>query len=348
MYNCVQCGQILNENNCRRVSECESFFEYSPYCLECENDYFEEIEKINGPSVALFICCASFRVPCYPLILENSFFCSENKWTEYIKLLVQSEKLCDQNGTVLNFFDGENYMKRVFGKEFSETDFGKFVYYEKTRIDALPGSEEQRKKWGVEPLCKGVAMSGEIYNELDRQYTIWINRYKGQTITPQLENTIITVCKRNMISDILVQNGNYAAAQKVQKMVDDLMASEQMRKKDEKPMENYRIDAQINALEKKGLLEEGHFLNFEDTVKALTENFVKTKKYDYTIDVADQMLLDFYNNMRANANLMTSHNLPDDLFTDDIYKEFSETESDEEKKRKLYAGCTPLRKKDKK
>ena len=341
---CVECGQVINNDTSRPVSSQDCFFNYSPYCLDCESNYFKKIEEVNGSSVALFICCACFRVPCFPLILEEDLWNAEDKWVEYIKTLIDKDKYYDERDTPLNFFDGETFMKRLFGKDFTETDFGKFSHYEKARLDSLPGTEEQRRRWGSELLCKGTPMSAEVYNELDRQYHIWTTRYKGQSITPQLENTIITICKRNMIADILVQNGNYAGAQKVQKMVDDLMASEQMRKKDEKPVENYRIDAQIDALEKKGLLEDGKFLNFSDTVKALIKGFVTKPKYDYTLDVADQMLLDFYNNTRANANLIISHELPEDLIIEDVHGEFAQQESEDEQKRKKYAGCTPLRK----
>lgn len=122
-----------------------------------------------------------------------------------------------------------------------------------------------------------------------------------------------------------------------------ILADEQMRKKDEKIVDNFRIDAQIKAFEDAGFVANGKFLGFEDTQKVIFERFVKRKKYAYSIDVADQMLYDWELNIRANHELEMSTEFPDSLSTEDYYGEFEPEETETEKANKKFAQIASIR-----
>jgi hypothetical protein len=189
-------------------------------------------------------------------------------------------------------------------------------------------------------------MTDKIYAELDRQYENWCGRYRGQTITPQLADSIVKICKWNMVTEHLVRIGEYVSAQKVQKMVDDLMASEQMRKKDEKPIETMRMDALVTALERDGAMEKGQFKSQTEVMEAFWNRYFKNRKYNYSIDAADHMIFDYYNNARINADLPPVSELPADLRLEDELGEFEPEPTEDEIKRERYAGLTKVVYKD--
>lgn len=304
--------------------------------LSKESEYYRKLEVENGTHLALYIMCGVTDTLLDPMILPPTF--GEyvgDKWKKYLELLNESGK----NG---GFFDGVTNIRRIFGREMSQQDFAKYVAQEQDRIEKLPGTETQREKWGVGELCKGLSLTSEIYEELDHQFKLWSERYKGQTLTPQLENSIITICKRNMVADFLIKAGNFSDAAKMQKMVDDLMASEQMRKKDEKPIETLKMDALVVALEKDGLMEDGQLLTFDELIPVMRDTYIKSPKYNYSLDVCDQMILDYYNNQRANSDMEMVSVLPQDLKVEDEYGEFAAGPSDDQQKRMKYAGLTPV------
>ena len=327
---CVICGSELAE---------DTRFGKSLSCVSCQSKTFLRLEETNGTHFAIFLNCGMHNIPCEPSLVPIEIVNSqEDKWEEYLSIL--RENGYEENEKT--FFDGVKDVRKIFGRNLTESDFSRYIAAEKDRISSLPGTEEQRERWGKGELIQDIPFTDSIYDELDSQLKMWKERYKGQTVTPQLESSIITICKRNMMVDYLLKSANYADAAKVQKMVDDLMASEQMRKKDEKPIENLRMDALVDAMERFGLMENGQLLTYDELVPALRDNFVKSPKYRHSIDAADQMILDYYNNFHQNADMPLVSELPAEMEIVDEYGEFLEEETEEEKKRKRYAGLTKV------
>lgn len=341
-YFCLRCGNLLTDDNCRPVSNKWSRNGLSAYCIDCEEDYFDEIAQREPRALSLFYTCAAFNVPCKPAVLEGveDFEACDAPWIAYINRLSETGE--DKTKIkVQTFFDGETDIRRIFGKELTETDFVKYIKARKAEMAAkhIVGTLEQREKWGAgvdEPYTE------EQYEELDRQYENRAASYKGQTITPQMEDTLIKVCKWNMQIEALIKAGKYGDAYKLNDMVDKALASENMRRKDEKPLENFKMDALINAMENNGVMEEGKFLTYEKTVRALRDNFIKSHKYDYSLDVADQVLNDIYNTERKNADEPTAYSLPKDMQPEDIYGEFLAAPTDAEKANMRYANLTKV------
>lgn len=337
---CVRCGDELCENN-SFYAETESGF--NPYCTKCQQAYFERLQAANGTHLAIYLCCIKYDVPCNPLLLSENvnsdeFLQSEEAkdgiWIYYLHKIEQT-KLYDDGEETPNFFDGVTNILRIFGKNFTERDFAKFVQYEQELIDSLEGTERQRERWGD-------SYTAEEYNELDRLYEGRKESFKGATLTAQMEDTLVKVCRWNLKIDQYIDAGNIKLAKDLQAMVETALASESMRKKDEKPVEALRIDALIEALESFGLMQDGSFLTYDETVAALRDNLVKSKKYDYSLDVADQIILDILNNMRANEDLELLTELEEQYAAEDEYGEFEAEETEREIAAKRYAGLTKV------
>lgn len=202
--------------------------------------------------------------------------------------------------------------------------------------------EERRERWGTGEFAKGLPFTEEIYEALEKQYENRAASYKGTTLTPQMIDTLVKVCKWNYLIDHYIAVGEIETASKLQKMVDTALASESMRRKDEKPVEAARIDALVVALEKAGAIKNHKFVGKDELIKVLQDKFIKSKKYKDSLDCADQIINDFYNNMRINAGMYTVSELPEDLKPEDEYGEFSDTPSERELKGRRYAGLTPV------
>lgn len=332
---CHRCGTELTPQNSRPVSEEYSITGVSHWCIDCEQEYYERLAAKEGKSFALFHCCAAFNVPCKPFVFKKADYEQHDKlWIYYLDCLEeQGDDIKDDK--VLTFFDGETSIRRVFGKNVDQQDFITYIITENTK--KMP-TLEQRQRWGTDRIWEGMEMTAEVYDALDREYESRKNSFAGQTLTLQQENTLRLVAKNMVIYNFCMRHQQVGHAEKVLKMVDNALASEQMRKKDEKPQENFRIDSQILALEKMGLYEDGKFLNYDDTVKAIQKNFLCRKKYQYSLDSADQIILDIYNTIRANADQYVDTELADDLLQEDLNGEYEDEETADEKEKRAYAG----------
>ncbi|MBQ0124754.1 MAG: hypothetical protein KBS59_00330 [Clostridiales bacterium] len=327
---CTYCGEPLtNDNSIGEIN----------ICISCQNEIFNKLKETNGAHMSIFIMCAVSNMPCIPEICPEDIGEYKTLWEAYLSALADTGNLMCGD-TIKGFYDGVSDIRKIFGRNVTEEDFGKYIAVENERA-AQYGTAEQRKKWGTREIWRGMAMTRDVYDELDAQYESKVNDFRGQTITPEMENTLIDVSKMRVAASYLMSRGDDTYA-KLLKSADDRLSSEQMRKKDEKPMEALRIDALVVALENAGLMENGQFLNYDETVNALRDNLIKSKKYDYSLDVADQVILDILNSMRANADLIMLNELPEEYSVEDAYGEFEEEETEREKEAKRYAGLTKV------
>ena len=341
-YFCHACGTELTEENSREVPSSYSKTGISHLCLDCEQRRFNDYERIYGRALALFFSCMTFDVPCKPVVLDGTDFeTTDEPWVLYVDMLL--EKGQDRKGKeVLSFNEGVTNFLRLFGKDFTEKDFAAYLRNEREKAERLPGTPEQRERWGEEPLYRDIPMTSRIYDLLDRAYTVRVKTYAGQTLSDQQEVTLRNVARNDVIYSYAMSNGLIKLAKDIQKMSDEALASEQMRKKDEKPLEAYAIDAQINALERAGAVKDGKFLNLEGVQKAIWERFIKHRKFGYSIDAGDQMLAAIYSVMRTNADLFIPTEMPQEFELEDMYGEFEEEEQDTERENKRFAGMVPL------
>lgn len=328
---CRRCGAALNENNSWERAD-----GISPYCADCEESIYEQLSQEAGYSLGLYYGCLKFDVPCEPLLIQSDFAADSfegagQRWNWYLNKLVEEDKYTKKGGEIRTFVDGVTNILKIFGKNFTEKDFGEYVRHERERLAKLPGTPAQREQWGM-------GYTSAEYDELDRQYQNRLASYKGWTITPQMEDTLIKVVKWNLQVDKLMALNKYKEASSIQSMVEKLLASENMRKRDERPTEQMRIDALVEYLEHAGLMKNGMLLSYDETVKALWDGFIGKRKYDYTIDSCDAMILAIVNAGRKNDGLDPLLSLPKDLMVVDERGEFATEASAQEIENMRYVG----------
>jgi len=331
---CMMCGETLDE---------DSFYirphGLSPYCIDCEQKFYDKQAEINGSHIALYNTCGAFNVPFFPTMLPDvkEFLEIEARWVYYNELIAD---VVVRNGRVLSYFDGETDIFMLFGRKLSQEDTAKFVEASKAKEASLAGTKEQRERWGTKDLYPELSPSNELYNSLDRRYDKKLERYRQYNDSQQIEN-IIKICKYEEIEEFLMSIGDTKGSQTVQKMREELMASEELRRKDEKPIENMRIDAMVLALEQAGIMEDKDFLTYPELLDVFEKRFFRSKK-GASKDVVDQIIQDIYNTMRINADYAPSMTVPPELEPNDIYDELDEKPSEEEIERMKFAKLTPV------
>ncbi len=332
-FTCHCCGQELTPENSRPVSLEYSITGVSHLCINCEEAYFEKLASVEGKSLALFHTCAAFNVPCKPAVFKNADYEKNDRlWIYYLDKLEESGEDI-QGDNVLTFFDGETDMRRLFGKNLTYSDFSKYL-----AADTKMATLKQRQVWGTESIWGDMTMTADVYNALDREYEIRKSSFAGQTLTLQQENTLRIVARNMVISNYCMRQQQIKHAEALQKINDNLLASEQMRKKDEKPLEGYELMSQVVALERAGVMEDGQFLPVDKLQEVLFNRFIKGKKFDYTLDACDAMVEHIYKTMRKNSDAFIPSELPDDLQIEDMFQEFAQTENEQEKEAKKFIG----------
>lgn len=336
---CLVCGDDLTEQN-SFYAETESGL--SPYCTKCQQSYFERLQGTNGTHLALYFCCIKYDVPCNPLLLPENvnsedFLQSDDAkdgvWIYYLRQIEQT-KLYEEGAETPNFFDGVTNILRIFGKNFTERDFAKFVQYEQEMIDSLEGTERQRERWGD-------SYSQEEYNELDRLYRSLMESYKGWSLNPRQENTLIKVAVLDLKYSNLVDNDKLKDAKEVAALRKMLLEADGLLAKDAKQTEQMKVDSLVKALENNGLMQEGKLLTFDETIDVITKK-LKAKKYPMTVDAVHKMIFTYVNAFRANADEEMLTALPNDMNLEDCKSEFESRPSEEEIAKIRYAGLTAV------
>lgn len=220
-FYCHKCGKELTEDNSRVVSEKTNIDKISIYCQECESDIFDTLCAENGEHIGLYLACAVIDVPCEPRLVPG-IKSSKPKalWSEYLQSLKDKDKYYrdDTHVEARRFSDGETNIRRIFGREMTERTFAKYIATEQARIEQLPGTEAQRERWGE--ICgqnMTIKEKSAVYDRLDREYDNRRASFRGQTITPQMDDTIIKVCKWNYTIEKCIAAGNIRQASDLQK-----------------------------------------------------------------------------------------------------------------------------------
>ena len=167
--------------------------------------------------------------------------------------------------------------------------------------------EELRKDWGAGSENRPYTEAD--YAELERMFGIYAERLMASGGPDAQQEYILRLCSRlNLDMNRYLNEGQIEKAQKLNKMIQDNLASENLRKKDEQPLEEFRIDGIIDALEKHGYVKDGKILPLKEVQRRLLEELgalggEPSHKYAYTMDAADQMIQIIVNTMRANDGL---------------------------------------------
>lgn len=227
----------------------------------------------------------------------------------------------------LGFLDGLTDITAIFGERLSSGEFSRAVSQEKTARGAKAGTEKQRKAWGAGDAKK--PYTNDDYKRLDELYSTYGSRLNSAGgPDAQQEYILRLVARMSLDLEKALAAGATDKAQKLNKMIQENLASENLRKKDARPLDDVRIDAITDRLEKAGLLKNGKQCDPDEMFRIL---FGRVPKYAYTKDAAEQIILINENRMRSNDSLPELSMLPDDMRLTDGLGEFEKEPNQQEK-----------------
>lgn len=309
--------------------------------MQWKDFYLRTAEK-EGPHMALFLSCVSANIPFVISDIPEKITDGEDTWDLYVEKLVAEGD--DKKGARdAEWLDGVTDIRWAFGKQLAQKDFAAAIAAEKAKLGRMPGTKQQRRRWGLKG--NGNPFTTQDYEIMDEMLDAYAADYRAGGMTQRQEQALIRYCKTMHLADMVSAEGDFKSAQALIKNADIIMAGEAMRAKDEKPMEGFRFDACIKAMENAGLMEDGHFLSYEDTCRAIW-NLVHPEgnpRYGYSLDVADQILFNWENNMRKNSGRPEVFELPEEMKTHDDYGEFLPEETEEEKALKQQMDLSKVR-----
>lgn len=293
--------------------------------LTAQQERYDAIARATSDSLALFYCCIEFDRPFDMLAVPKEPDVGE-KWIAYLDNL-RLKKLDTRRGELLGFLDGLTDITKIFGEGLSAGEFTKAVGNEKSARNRKVGTAQQRKNWG-ENSAKNPYTS-EDYDELDRIYEALASDLMAAGGVSVKQEFILRDCaKMTLDRDKMRAIGQYDKAAKLNKMVQDNLSSEGLRKRDAKPIDDLRIDGIVDRLEKAGLLKNGKQCSPDEMFEIL---FHRRPKYSYTKDAAEQILLYMANTTRVNDGLSELPTLPPDMRLRDDLGEFAEGPDEQEK-----------------
>ncbi len=293
--------------------------------LTAQQERYDAIARATSDSLALFYCCIEFDRPFDMLAVPKEPDVGE-KWVAYLDNL-RLKKLDTRRGEPLGFLDGLTDITKIFGEGLSAGEFTKAVGNEKSARNRKVGTAQQRKNWGDNSAKN--PYTSEDYDELDRIYEALSSDLMAAGGVSVKQEFILRDCaKMTLDRDKMRAIGQYDKAAKLNKMVQDNLSSEGLRKRDAKPIDDLRIDGIVDRLEKAGLLKNGKQCSPDEMFEIL---FHRRPKYSYTKDAAEQILLYMANTTRVNDGLSELPTLPPDMRLRDDLGEFAEEPDEQEK-----------------
>lgn len=293
--------------------------------LSAQQERYDAIARATSDSLALFYCCIEFDRPFDMLAVPKEPGVGE-KWIAYLDNL-RLKKLDTRRGEPLGFLDGLTDITKIFGEGLTAGEFTKAVGNEKSARNRKVGTAQQRKNWG-ENSAKNPYTS-EDYDELDRIYEALASDLMAAGGVSVKQEFILRDCaKMTLDRDKMRAIGQYDKAAKLNKMIQENLSSEGLRKRDAKPIDDLRIDGIVDRLEKAGLLKNGKQCSPDEMFEIL---FHRRPKYSYTKDAAEQILLYMANTTRVNDGLSELPTLPPDMRLRDDLGEFAEEPDEQEK-----------------
>lgn len=330
---CTKCGEALDEYiGVIGSDRWHGDSAFVPYCRNCQEEYYEALAKETSPHLAIFYCCIAFDLPFsfqdLPPIDDE-----QEPWLRYVDNIRRSGSNRSGN-TILGFMDGETDILRIFGEGLNSGTFGKMIATERSMQTRRKGSKRQRDDWGEMD-----GFNQEEYDELDRLYKIQSKPFEATGIDELLEYNLREICKNLLRYSIASAQGKAKAAKQFLDQAETIKASNLLRKRDEKPVEELRIDTIVEKLEKKGFMKNGKLLTLPELLKLIPD---MRPQYPHSIDAADQMMLCIENTMRRNAGLGSVSEISESMMIDSLPGEFLEEAPDWEKDIKKKLELLPM------
>lgn len=268
------------------------------------SDRFQDLAGVIGGDLALFCVCAVFNLPVY----------TDKPVKDWESYLERMEKEKNQAG----FADGETDIDVV-------------------RVHGLSESERWEKDWGIgNPDSPYMPQDYKRLDELFRTFSARLEAAGGYDA--QQEDTLRNCCVMRLQADKAINRGDKESvdiAAKLNKMIQDNLSSENLRRKDAKPVETAKVDGIIDAMQRK------YGISAEMTKDQFLEVFFKwchSHSYPETVDAADHAMLAIINTMRSNADLPELPELPESASFEPYESEFAVIPNEAEETTYEYLG----------
>lgn len=255
---------------------------------------------LSGNSkLAIFYCCILYNVPYITGVNAET-------WTDYI------EAIGEEAGK--RFADGTIDIHTV-----------------------LNDTQTQKQKWIAE-WGRGNARSPYTeadYERLDEIFQNYCSRLQRAGGMDALQDDVLHSCSiMKLQAEKAIVKGDKESvdiATKLNKMIQDNLAAEQLRKKDVPQGEELRIDGVVEQLKRKYGLD-GELS--KDAVMDIIGEWFRTRHYNMTMDAAEHMLMAIINTTRRNNDMPEMTEMPDEL---KIPQEFAHEFAEEKSQREIEA-----------
>lgn len=314
---CCTCGKVIGEDNGIKVDTALSPSGWHGECKECTGKRFVYLSfQAGSTKEALYIMCAACDIPFNPMFTPKD----KNPaavWTEYLKSI----------DTRKRFYTGTTKVAAVF----EDGDLPEPLAKEKTKEDLK--REEWREKWGS-------GLSDEDYEELDRKYNVESHEFKGN-ITPRIEKNLIALSKLDVEFDKAMRTGDFDVANRITDIIKKTRDMESMKASDEKPAEEMRVDAIVDALERRGAMTDGTLCDRDTLLKWIADS--THIHYGTSLDIIDAVMLVAENARRRTDGERVLTEVPDYLQVTDVFGELETGMTDQEKAIMKELGKLPPR-----
>lgn len=265
---------------------------------------YQDLAGAIGGDLALYCICASFNLP----VMTDK---PAKDWNAYLKRL-EKEKI------QIAFADGETDIDVV-------------------REHGMSEAERWEKDWGIgNPENPYAPQDYKRLDELFRTFSARLEAAGGYDA--QQEDTLRNCCVMRLQADKAINRGDKESveiASKLNKMIQDNLSSENLRRKDAKPVETAKVDGIIDAVQRK------YGVGAEMTKEQFLEIFFKwchSHNYPETVDAADHAMLAIINTMRANSDLPELPELPMNASFEPYESEFAVVPNEAEEETYQYLG----------
>ena len=261
------------------------------------NTRYIQLMDVLDPQLALFCICATMNLKYDPEI-------------DFVSFEDYKEQM-ERKHTKVRFKDG-------------------ILKAEVAPIDPTQQREHWKRVWGTGN--ENNPYTEEDYQRLDETFSAYSSRLERAGGMDALQEDTLRKCsKMRLHADKLLERGgkdHIAMAATLNKMIQEDLKSEQLRKADAKPIETARIDGIVDALTKKyGISIE---CTYEEAVEACSK-WLASHRYPMTTDAANYMLEAIINCTRENNDMAPMPGLPKSAkITQDMGFEFAEDPNEAE------------------
>lgn len=308
---------MIGEDNGIKVDKALSPSGWHGECRECTGKRFAYLcFQAGSTKEALYLMCAATDIPFDPMFKAASNIPAE-VWSEYL----------NATDTRKRFYTGTTKMAAVF----DVGDLPKPLAKEKAKEDQK--REEWRNKWGS-------GLSDGDYEELDRKYNVESHEFKGN-ITPRIEKNLIALSKLDVEFDKAMRTGDFDVANRITDIIKKTRDMESMKASDEKPAEEMRVDAIVDALERRGAMTDGTLCDRDTLLKWIADS--THTHYGTSLDIIDAVMLVAENARRRTDGERVLTEVPDYLQVNDVFGELEHSMTDQEKSIMKELGKLPPR-----